>query len=136
MREREELLLRDEQLRNADRDIDPAQRKSIEDGVRITRNRAGQLAFNDNHLDRAGQRLDVLMNFLRYPATKLTDEELKFRIELLEDRGKSARYLASLLRIYTPGVWYDRFSDYLRQYVVERWKASSVKNTKKFKKII
>jgi len=136
VREREELLLRDEQLRNADRDIDPAQRKSIEDGVRITRNRAGQLAFNDNHLDRAGQRLDVLMNFLRYPATKLTDEELKFRIELLEDRGKSARYLASLLRIYTPGVWYDRFSDYLRQYVVERWKASSVKNTKKFKKII
>jgi hypothetical protein len=131
---REELLLRDEQLRNADRDIDQEHRKFFQRGERITKIRAGQRAFDEAHLERAGQRLDVLMEFLLQPSAELTDEELEFHIELLEQRDMSACYLASLLRIYAQdGAWYDRSADYLGQCVVKKWEASLVKKTREQK---
>jgi len=136
VKEREELLLLDEQLRNADRNIDQEYRKFIERGEIVTRNEAGQRAFKADHLERAGHELDFLMEFLLQPAAELTDEELKSRIEMLKKGDMSAHYLASLLRIYTPGVLYDRFADELRLRAVDKWEGSSIKKSREQKQII
>ena len=75
----------------------------------------------------AEDQLDALITFLREPAEaagKLTDAQLEFRNELMGDYR-----FASLLRIYTPGVWYERFCEYLRVFVWPKWNSSSVKNS-------
>jgi hypothetical protein len=131
---REELLWRDEQLRNADLDVDEPFRRSIERSRRLTEDHAARCVFSDNNTKRRIGRLQELMEFLFRPAAELTDEELGFRIELLEDRGKSARYLASLLRIYTPGVWYELSCDYLKRFVVPSWKTFKKSKARKKEK--
>jgi hypothetical protein len=119
---REELLWEDERLRNADKDVDENHRRSIERTRRRTPDDAARLVFGGENTKRS--RLDSLMEFLLCPAAELTSEQLKFRNQLMTDYR-----LASLLRVYTRDVWYEQFCFELRQYVVSRWKESSVKNS-------
>ena len=119
---REELLWEDERLRNADKDVDENHRRSIERSRRRTPDDATRLVFGGENTKRL--QLDSLMEFLLCPATELTSEQLEFRNQLMTDYR-----LASLLRVYTPDVWYEQFCFELRQYVVSRWEESSVKNS-------
>jgi hypothetical protein len=119
---RQELLWEDERLRNVDKNVDENHRRSIERSRRRTPNDAAQLVFGGENAKRS--QLDSLIKFLLCPAAELTSEQLEFRNQLLADYR-----LASLLRTYTPDVWYEQFCFELRQYLVPRWEKSSVKNS-------
>ena len=126
---REELVWEDERLRNADKDVDENHRRGIERDRRLTEEHAARLVFDENKTDaeRVIGRLGGLMEFLLCPAAELASNDLKF----LEFRNKlMADYrLASLLRIYTPDVWYGQWCYELREHVVSRWEESSVKKS-------
>ena len=126
---REELVWEDERLRNADKDVDENHRRGIERDRRLTEEHAARLVFDENKTDaeRVIERLRGLMEFLFCPADELASKDLKF----LKFRNKlMANYvLASLLRIYTPGVWYGQWCYELREHVVSRWEESSVKKS-------
>lgn len=109
------MLWRAEQLQNAGADLDEPQRRSIQKW-RVTEEQAAERVTGDKNEEHAKQRLHGLMEFLFQRPDELTDEELEVRNGLMADER-----LASLLRIYQPGVWYLPFCDYLREYVLPKF---------------
>jgi hypothetical protein len=121
----QELLWRAEQLQNAGADLDEPQRISVQKTPLVTEETAAERVTGDKNAGDALWRLRKLMEFLFQPLDELTNEELEFRNELMADDR-----LASLLRIYQPGVWYLSFCDYLRDKVLPKWDSSSVKKSR------
>jgi hypothetical protein len=120
-KQEQRLLLKAEYLQNRDKDVDKNHRDSIERSERLIEEDAARLVFNDYDTDaeRVIERLRSLVEFLLCPAAELASIDVEF----LEFRnGLMADYrLASLLRIYTSGIWYGQWCHELRQYVVSRW---------------
>jgi hypothetical protein len=128
--EEQELLWRAEQLQNASADIDEPLRRHIEKSRCVTKNHAAWLVTGDEDRGDALRRFDELMNFLLQPPDDLTPEELEFRNEELMTEYR----LPSLLRIYKPGVWYEQFCAYLKEFVWPKWVSSSVPKSRAAKK--
>jgi len=136
-KQRERLLLEAEYLENRGKDVDVEHRRLVERSRRLIEEDAARLVFNDytTDADDVVERLRIFLELLLCPAAQLASLDLEF----LEFRNKftadyQANYrLASLLRIYTPGVYHEQWCHELREYVGSKWEASKFEDGRSVK---
>jgi hypothetical protein len=133
--EKQRLLLQAEYLENRDRDVDEKHRAAIERGGLWTQEDAARWVFNDHttDADRVIERLRILLEFLLFPRAELASVDFEF-LEFRNQLYPPVNYqLASLLRIYTPGVWHAQWYDELGRYVGSKWEEAKFEDGRSVK---